>query len=55
MAEERGQAYQAASQAVQNLQDEVEVQRNTLTEQLEEQLEQRVQEQVLFNVKWMLQ
>jgi hypothetical protein len=35
-------------------QDDIEMQRNTLIEQLEEQLEQRVQEQVLFNVEWIL-
>jgi len=35
-------------------QDEIEMQHNTLIEQLEEQLEQRVQEQVLFNVEWIL-
>lgn len=36
-------------------QDDIEMQRNALIEQLEEQLEQRVQEQVLFNVEWGLQ
>ncbi|MCC6917129.1 SNF2-related protein [Nitrosomonas sp.] len=35
-------------------QDDIEMQRNTLIEQLEEQLEQRVQEQVLFTVEWQL-
>jgi ATP-dependent Lon protease len=36
-------------------QDAIEMQRNTLIEQLEEQLEQRVQKQVPFHVEWVLQ
>jgi len=36
-------------------QDDIEMQRNMLIEQLEEQLGQRDQEQVLFNVEWALQ
>lgn len=35
-------------------QDDIEMQRNTLIEQLEEQLKQRVQEQPLFIVEWRL-
>src|SRR5690606_29305681 len=37
-----------------NRQDEIEMQRNELIEQLETQLTQRVQEQTLFTVEWEL-